>query len=79
MTNKKTSSNNGNCGLRVGGCPTLLQKTQRVGHPALTWRGLEVPGDVDYYYSLVAFEQEEEFEELDALVVEGVLPPMADD
>jgi len=40
---------------------------------------LQVPGDVDDDDALVALEQEEQLEELDALVVEEVFPPVFDD
>ena len=39
---------------------------------------LEVPGDVDYGDALIASDQQEEFQDLGALVVEWGLPPVFD-
>jgi hypothetical protein len=57
-----------------------MHRQKRLRNHDLFAPSLEVPRDVDYYYSLVALEEEEEeLEELDALVVEGVLPPVTYD
>ena len=49
------------------------------GGPESGRSGLEVPGDVDYDDALVSSDEEQEFEELGSLVVEGSLPPVFDD
>ena len=67
---------NGDAELRLDPPRQTVEHDRRRG---MVQAALEVPGNIDDEDSLIAFDEQHELEQVGALVVEEILPPVLDD